>query len=367
MKIAFYFGALNRGGAETLVSDVLSQRGTLPFDAICIYRKEGNLSPVFQKSGAPMLRLPLKKNWIQYAFRLRKLLKQQHVDIIHAQTSLNAIIAVLCTLFTHIRVVTTFHGFGFVNSPRLLRWLIFRGSSKIVFVSDHLRQGYLKHGSFGCGGKCIVVYNGIDFSKLKCAKNTNELPHAQVDTVLNLCMVGSFGEGRNHMFVCRALKVLKERGIDFHFTFIGAARESEMDIYNDCVEYCQRNGLKECVTFAGLRNDVPDLLLEMDAFVYATRHDSFGIAVIEAIAAGLPTFVNDWCVMQEITHNGEYATLYTTDDIESLYSKLDDFLSHQQDYRQRAAANANTIRQLYSIEQHITSLYDIYSSIKQVS
>ena len=358
MKVAFFFGALNRGGAETLVSDVLTQSKSLPFEAICIYRKEGNLSSVFHNSPAPMLRLPRKKSWLLYAIRLRKLLKKQHVDIIHAQTSLNAIIAVLCTLFTPIRVITTFHGFSFVNSPRPLRWLVFRGSRRIIFVSDYLRKGYLEHGSFGCSDKCVVVHNGIDFSKF------NNTTHPKDnDGRVNLCMVGSFGEGRNHMFVCRALNALKEKSTNFHFTFIGAARESEKDIYDNCVEYCHKHNLTGYVTFAGLRNDVPALLNEMDAFVYATRHDSFGIAVIEAIAAGLPTFVNDWCVMQEITLNGQYATLYKTDDIESLCSKIDDFLSHRQEYSQKALDNATAIRQKYSIKEHITSLYEVYKNV----
>lgn len=355
MRVAFFFGALNRGGAETLVSDVLAQQKNLPFDAVCIYRNEGTLSSVFHDSGAPMLQLSHKRSWILYVLRLRHLLKQQHVDIIHAQTSLNAIIAVFCTLFTPIQVVTTFHGFGFVNSPQVLRWLVFRGSRRIIFVSDYLRKGYLEKGSFGCEQKCVVVHNGIDFCKFNIPFQKKES-----NGRVNMCMVGSFGEGRNHMFVCKFLNALKERNADFHFTFIGAARESERDIYNNCVDYCRKNGLTEFVTFAGLRNDVPALLNTMDAFVYATRHDSFGIAVIEAIAAGLPTFINDWCVMQEISHNGQYAILYKTDDIESLCSKYSDFFSHRQEYAQRAQNNATTIRRIYSIEEHIASLHRVY-------
>lgn len=293
-----------------------------------------------------------------YVVRLRRLLIQQNVDIIHAQTSLNAIIAIFCTLLTRIHVVTTFHGFGFVNSPQVLRWLVFRGSKKIIFVSENLRQGYLTRNSFGCEDKCVVIHNGIDFGKFEAVAQSKE-----IGSLVNMCMVGSFGEGRNHLFVCQFLNALRERGNKFHFTFIGAARESEMEIYNNCVNYCQQHHLTEYVTFAGLRDDVPALLTKMDAFIYATRHDSFGIAVIEAIAAGLPTFVNDWCVMQEITESGEFAILYKTDNIESLYSNYNDFIIHREDYMQRALVNATKIRRLYSIEHHINSLAKCYQGI----
>ena len=358
MRVAFFFGTLNRGGAETLVSDVLMQKGSLPFDAVCVYRKEGNLSEAFHKSGAPMLRLPRKRSWVVYVLRLRRLLKREHVDILHAQTSLNAIVGVFCTLFTPIKLVTTFHGFGFVGSPRILKRLVFRGSDRIVFVSDYLKQGFVERGVFGCENKCVVIHNGINFSKFK-----DITYHGNTDERVRMCMVGSFGEGRNHLFVCQFLNALREKGCDFHFTFVGAARESEREIYDKCVDYCRQHDLEKYVTFAGLRNDVPELLSEMDAFVYATRHDSFGIAVIEAIAAGLPTFVNDWCVMQEITHNGQFATLYKTDDINALCARFDDFLANRQAYRLRARDNAEEIRRLYSIEQHVSSLAQCYNSL----
>ncbi|MBR3724479.1 MAG: glycosyltransferase family 4 protein [Bacteroidales bacterium] len=354
-KVAYFFGSLNRGGAETLVLDVLSRHSQLPYDALCIYRNEGTLSERYRNTGAQMIRLPRGKSWLGYIVRLSKVLRKEGVTVIHAQTSLNAILAVVCTWFTRVRAVTTFHGYGYINSPKLLRRLIFKGSDKVVFVSKELKDAYLKRGDFGCKEKCVIVYNGIDFDKF------NILATGSNNKRLELCMVGSFGEGRNHLFVCKFLSRLLENGIDFHFTFIGAARDNEMKIYNDCVDYCKEHGLEGYVTFAGLRDDVPELLRGMDAFVYATRHDSFGIAVMEAVAAGLPTFVNDWCVMKELTREGELATLYETDNVDSLYDKFCDFVAHRDDYRTKAKENAILVRELYSIEQHIKTLIQVYA------
>lgn len=354
-KIAYFFGSLNRGGAETLVLDVLSRHGQLSYEALCLYRNEGTLSEMYHNTGAKMVCLPRGRSWTGYVVKMCRFLKKEHVTVVHAQTSLNAILAVICSWFTGVRVVTTFHGYGYVDSPLLLRRLIFKGSSKVVFVSNELREAYLQRGDFGCMEKCEVIYNGIDFNKFALhARNTS-------NKKIEMCMVGSFGEGRNHMFVCRFLSKLHDEGIDFHFTFIGAARESEMNVYNDCVAYCREKGLEQCVTFAGLRDDVPELLQTMDAFVYATRHDSFGIAVMEAIAAGLPTFVNDWCVIKELTRNGELASLYETDNVESLYNVFSHFLSHREEFYKKAKENAMRVRDIYSIDRHIKRLAQIYA------
>jgi len=357
-KVAFYIGSLNRGGAETLLVDIFSQGGELPFDAVCIYRKEGTLSDSFHRSGVKMVKLPQKKSWLLYVLKMRQLLKKEKVDIVHAQTSLNAIIAIICTKFTHIRVVNTFHGFSFASAHRWLRRLVFKGCDRLVFVSDYERKYYLDRGDFGAVAKCRVVYNGVSFEKFGFLPEPKDM-----DSPIRMCMVGSFGSGRNHMFVCQFLNHLKGKGVDFRFTFIGAARESEQSVYDDCVSYCKEHALMDRVEFMGLSNEVPQLLNTMDAFLYSTRHDSFGIAVIEAIAAGLPTFVNDWSVMKEITEEGRFAVLYPSEEVEPLYEKFEDFMNHRKEYWVSAHNSALAVRDKYSIEKHIGHLSELYNQL----
>ena len=61
MKVAFFFGTLNRGGAETLALDVLRHHGSLPFGVVCLYRNDGVLSEQMAATGARMLRIPRKR------------------------------------------------------------------------------------------------------------------------------------------------------------------------------------------------------------------------------------------------------------------------------------------------------------------
>ena len=178
-----------------------------------------------------------------------------------------------------------------------------------------------------------------------------------------MCMVGSFGLTRNQMFVCKFLERLNNQGVDFHVTFVGIARKGEEEYLEECMIFCHNHKLDERVTFAGLRHDIPSLLKKMDAFVYASRLDTFGIAIIEAAASGLPTFVNDWGVMDEVTQHGKFATLYKSNDLDSLCSKFNDFLAHRDEYCLRAIEAAKEIRKTYSIEEHIATLNRIYREV----
>ena len=104
----------------------------------------------------------------------------------------------------------------------------------------------------------------------------------------------------------------------------------------------------------------------MNLFIYASERDTFGIAVLDAMASALPVIVNDWEVMKEITNHGEYATLYGTDNIEDCLSKIlvfyQEMATTQDSLKKKSAHISKVIRESYSIDNHIKGLYDVYKS-----
>ena len=101
----------------------------------------------------------------------------------------------------------------------------------------------------------------------------------------------------------------------------------------------------------------------MDAFVYSTEHDTFGIAVVEAMAAGIPVFVNDWGVMREISEDGKYAKLYESKNEQDLLSKFLLFYNNKESYKTYAKDTVLRVRSLYSIEKHLDNLSCIYTKL----
>jgi glycosyltransferase involved in cell wall biosynthesis len=122
--------------------------------------------------------------------------------------------------------------------------------------------------------------------------------------------------------------------------------------------------MSDCVHFLGSRNDVPAIVENIDAFIYSTDHDTFGIAVVEAMAAGVPVFVNDWEVMIEITNNGEWATIYKTKDEQDLLEKFSIFLQNRDEYAEEAKKTMKLVREKFSIEHHIQELEKVYSVLQ---
>ena len=354
MKVAFFLGGLRRGGAESLVYDICRKRADAPFVCCVLYRKDDDFSEAFKATGAELIQVKRTGNMLKYMRALRKAVLDNHIDIVHAQTASNAMVSILALLFTRVKVVTTFHGFSFSNAPWWYRKLVYGSSKRVVCVSEYEKRHYESKWKLPADNKLRVVYNGIDFSKLDNPQPDIANPVTVDKDVVNMVMVGSFIEGRAQLFVCRVLHRLDQQGIPFHMYFAGRRDEAEPWRYDDCVADCKENGLTDKVSFLGNRTDIPWLLRQMDLFFYATDHDTFGIAVIEAVASGLPVVVNDWEVMKEITRNGEWATLFQTGNEEDCVSKIREWTER------RPEAPAEAVRNSFNIENHIQALNRIY-------
>jgi len=365
-KIAFLLGSLNRGGTETLLLDIAKNAKVNALNAIIFYRKTGALENEFIDSGIAIRKIENKKNIFGYIKLLRKSFVENKIEIAHAQQILDALYAWLASIFIPTKVVLSMHGydFGGGEKSKILHHIALRVGVANFYVSEHQKAYYTKKYKLDTN-KQKVVYNGIDFKKLSNRNTSNnirtELSISQ--EILLLGMVGNFVKVRDPLTVCKALVLLKNQGIAFQFVFVGKASDLHPHIYEDCKNIILENDLSHQVHFLGSRNDVPSILQQLDAFVYSTDHDTFGIAVVEAMAAGIPVIVNNWPVMKEISQNGKYASIYETKNENDLLREILQFIDNRIAYKQKAAEAAKYAKSTFSIEKHIENLNALYAKI----
>lgn len=366
-KVAYLFGSLNRGGAETLMLDVFRNVSKEDFDFVGIHRKDGPCKEEFYAVGKMIQCAPKRFGFFRYLWRLRKLLLKEHVSIIHGQQPIDTLYGALATIGTGIRVIQTFHGFYPMKGVSgLLTRLSIRMSDDLCFVSGYEQEWYQRQMKIA-DKKCHVIFNGVDFGKIDRAVGQDPIVKSEK---VKLCMVGNFMTGRDHITLIKSLQMTNDQSYmtnlpSFDFYFIGKKSEATPYIFDKCVRICEENGMKN-VHFLGARSDVPALLKQMDGFVYSTDHDTFGIAVVEAMAAGLPIVVNDWPVMKEVC--GEiyenYVQYFKSKNVEScaeaIQQLLKDISTSSDGFKQRCKHNSVYVREKYSIENYIATLSHIY-------
>jgi glycosyltransferase involved in cell wall biosynthesis len=299
--------------------------------------------------------------------KLRKLLIAEKIDIVHAHLLIEALSARIACTGTNIKVVLTFHGYNSTQSliSRALTKIALRTMDLNVFVSKHQKKFYQTHFHTKSLDRQVVVYNGILFDKFNKINNDNSIRKSLKisDNTLLIGSVGNFAKVRDQMTLCRFLHRLHKSGLEFACLFVGKKHDKEPWRFDDCVAYCKNHGFLEEVHFLGLRNDVPAILNQLDAYVYSTDHDTFGIALIEAISAGIPVFVNDWEVVSELTLNGQFAVLYRTRDDEDLFNKFMVFEANRDQYIQNARKSAYNVKDRYGIRVHLNNIKRCYQSV----
>jgi glycosyltransferase involved in cell wall biosynthesis len=356
-------GALNRGGTEMLLLNCFKHQASVNLNMSLVHRKNGALKDAFYTSAKSTKHLKPRFPFDPlYLFKLRKEIKQLKPDVIHAMQAIDLVYAALASIGLNIPLVITFHGFPSRHQSLYEKFLLnfsFSFAHKLLFVSNYQQSWFQKEYHLS-QSKLLCIHNGVDFSRFE---------NKQVDVVKlanykwKFGSVGNFTSGRNPFFLCELALLLHKKGINFSLELVGLQDANQPELYNNCFEFVRTNGLADNVFFLGSRSDIPELLLSWDAFLYATNHDTFGLALVEAMGAGLPVFVNDWPVMKEIAQNGALGYVYETGNVISFFSLLNEFFENHSSYLQAAIDHIEIVRSLYGIEKHLNTLNTLYQQL----
>jgi glycosyltransferase involved in cell wall biosynthesis len=124
----------------------------------------------------------------------------------------------------------------------------------------------------------IVMPNFIDESRFAPAARMPAVP-------FRFLSVGHLVPVKGFDVLLRALALCHARGDQFHLSIVGKGHQED-----DLRRIATELDLEAAVTWLGApeRASMPEIYRAADAFVLASRHESFGVVVIEALASGLP-------------------------------------------------------------------------------
>lgn len=361
-NILHIIGSLDPGGAEILLLDICNNiRKTnvgKDLNIQILAKKSGKLIEAFKETKNDVSIMYRNKFDLLYIFKLRKFILDREIQIVHIHSGINFLFVYLATLFLDVKTVLTVHGHS-LNKYKFLKKTVFRYIDQVLFVSFYLKSFFLSNNEID-ERKINVVYNGIDKTKFVSSVSS----FVSLDLPKNCIiagMVGNFNDAKDQLSVCYALKKNILNNQNFHFIFVGGVQNSRIE--KECRKFCEISKISKNVHFLGSRSDVPEILLMLDFFVYASNEDTFGIAVVEAMMSGIPVIVNDLPVFQEITENGNYAQLYKTKDKVDLAEKIEFFINHSEKRKELGDRGRKWALEHYTIEKHIERLHTIYTEL----
>jgi glycosyltransferase involved in cell wall biosynthesis len=137
----------------------------------------------------------------------------------------------------------------------------------------------------------------------------------------DLVTIGNLEFVKNHRFLLRVLAEVKRAGRSLTLDVFG-----EGPCRKDLLQQTRSLGLEEQVRFRGFRRDMREFLPGYRAYVHASYSESSSLAIIEAMAAGLPVVAGNIGPISELCDDGVEARFWPLDDPVQAATTLIDLL-----------------------------------------
>lgn len=240
----------------------------------------------------PFARSPFDSSNLQAFRMLKQRLDETHYDIIHCHTPMGAVIARLAAKKSRrlgTKVIYTAHGFHFYHGAPAKNWLLYypverflaRWTDVIITMNQEDEQAARK---FPCSRIEYVPGVGVDLKKF-ARHQPRDVVRAALGIAPDTTFILSVGEliaRKNYDVAIDALSALDTR-IKFCFCIAGIGdKEPELR------QHIADKGLDAKIKLLGFRSDIPDLLHAADLFFFPSLQEGLPVAVMEAMACGLP-------------------------------------------------------------------------------
>ncbi|SFQ36067.1 glycosyltransferase [Salibacterium halotolerans] len=127
----------------------------------------------------------------------------------------------------------------------------------------------------------------------------------------------------------------------------------------------QTLGIDNITSFTGAvpHYEVPNYLNELDIYCAPSTNESFGVAVIEASACGVPVIVSDVGGLPEVVQNGDTGYVIPSKDTQALAEKLE-LLTGNGELRKSLGENGRQhVVKYYNWEDNVTKMENVYKNL----
>lgn len=367
MKILHFLDTLNRGGAETQALDVCRNAEAFGLEVTFVTAQGGAMEEDFLFSGAEYIRLDRRFPVdIYLASQLRRIIRERDIQIVHSYQPVEALHLYLATRgLKNVKQVLSFQGFFSGKKNRLTARLLASRMDANISVSRSLFGWLREKIRVDTSKNFYLIYNGADKKRLESSgKSLKEELNLDENTRL-IGMIANFmpQPTKDHLTVCRALPEVFAEAEDAHFVFVGRVTPGAEEKFESCARLCQENGIAERVHFLGAREDVADILAQLDLFVLSSLSEGLPLAAAEAMLAGVPLIVSDIEPLLEIAGNGKYAETFPAGDAEILSGKILKLLENESLRKDLAKEALAFAEENFSIEAHLKNLKMLYENL----
>lgn len=218
------------------------------------------------------------------------LMKQNGYAFCHCHSPIGGVVARIAGHRTKTKVIYTAHGFHFYQGAPVMNWLVYYPVEKMlsrwtdVLITINHEDYKLAKKKFKMKKLTYVPGIGIDTQREGLSQKEKEEKRKELgipQAAFLITNAAEFTPNKNQRTVIEAIEQLHNPNIYFVMCGIGE-KKAELE------QYVKEHGLEEYIRFVGFRNDLHEILQTSDCFVLSSFREGLSVALMEAMAEGLP-------------------------------------------------------------------------------
>ncbi|MBG9997464.1 glycosyltransferase [Pseudoalteromonas sp. NSLLW24] len=229
---------------------------------------------------------------------------------------------------------------------KTLESIIYKKFKKIICISKGVKTKFLESIK-ASSSKAYVINNGVNLDRFSQMPKTLSADAK----VINIGMVGRFAPQKDIKTLLKLMTLLDERFV------LNLAGDGELR--SEYEDYALSLGVSNKVKFLGQVNDIPDFLDSLDVYIQSSHWEGFGIAVVEAMAAGLPSFATNVKGLNNVVVE---QGLFEVGDTHTLADKINTLVNDANYYNEQSVAALNKATS-FSIINTAIEHTQIYKSV----
>lgn len=362
-RVLYLIKTLGRGGAERLLLDVATRLDPARFSAEISYAFEqpNDLRDELAAAGLPVTRLGDGRGGLSWLRDLRRKLRRDRYDVLHTHSPYVAAGARLLPrrpgllrLYTEHNEWPAYHA-----ATRWANALTYWREDRVLAVSEHVRRSAARPGPLRPlpWPPLETLHHGIDLRVLRDATPIRAAARAGLDLPEDALVVGTvanFRPQKAHEVLVDAAARVREALPDALFVLVGGG-PTETSVRRRIASL----GLDGAFVLTGYRDDAAALLPAFDLFALPSHHEGLPIALVEAMALGVPAVATDVGGVAEVLENRREGLLVPASDPGALAAALLELL-RDEDLRAAAGREAARRAEAFDISRAVARLEAIY-------
>jgi glycosyltransferase involved in cell wall biosynthesis len=365
LNVLLFITELNIGGAERIVEQLATYLSPNRYNVkvACLYDPDP-IGADIRAAGIPVINLDMRGKWdLRAPYRLFRLLRKENIQILHAHLfHANLLVATIGKLAQIPAIIATRHS---VEIGGTLREAVNRQSrplcDAVITVSREVHQAEIQRSGTD-RAKVVMIPGGVQVEEfLEPDKVAMEQIKADWDLQSNIRLIGTVGrfvppKGYSHLLDALHTANAQYPGVRSLLVGDGPLRAA-METKAEAL------GLLENVIFTGTRRDIPEILALLNVFVLPSLWEGLPIALLEAMAAGLPVVATAVGGTPEVVIDGVTGFLVPPRDPEALADAILRLL-RDPDLRQRMGeAGRARVTEHFSVEQMVRKTEALYEQL----